>query len=74
MILVDWRGFGKGKYLGEANLLAHIVRAHAIAAICRANLHKKISALDPVDLLNYKIWIGTCELSWAVHNFVQAHS
>jgi hypothetical protein len=39
-----------------------------------SNLDKKVSTLDPVDMLNHKVWITACELSWAIDDLVQAHS
>ena len=36
--------------------------------------HKQISALNPIDMLNHDIRVGTDELPWAIDNFIQAHS
>jgi hypothetical protein len=56
------------------SLACGVCTGSTVSTICGTNLDEKVSALDPVDVLNHKIGIAACELSWTVHNFVQAHS
>jgi hypothetical protein len=57
----------------EDHILAHC-RGISTVPISGGNLNKKVSALDPVDVLNNKIGIAACELTGAIYNLVQAHS
>lgn len=45
----------------------------SVSTIGGTDLNKKVSALDPIDVLNHKIRTAACKLSWAVYNLVQAH-
>ena len=57
----------------EDHILAHC-HGISIVPIIGGNLNEKVSALDPVDVLNNKIGIAAGELTGTIHNLVQAHS
>jgi hypothetical protein len=58
------------RLIAESNTVPFL----AVSSIIASCLYKKVSALNPVDMLDHKIRVGADELLGAVDDFVKTHS